>query len=201
MSTGHVWRKERAARDLAQHLELIRARIDPPHHIEPTEDARTTWKRRLQQRRCLVCGARDLVNRQTSYFCQAHIADWRYCSTCETLRTAQEHGRDSRCKGCANVRGTAAYYADKDRTLYRRRLTELAKRRHTRSDQLFEAIRRRIALAELVKNTPGMSWAQRGRLVSADPTHLAESYRKQCRGDTRDADNIDRSRSAYLDSR
>lgn len=176
--------------------------MEPLPQIAPEgEDDRTTWRRRLQQRKCLVCGARKLVNQQTSYFCATHIDGYRYCSTCETLQSAAAHGRDSRCKGCANVRGTRAYHADKDRTLYRRRLTELARRRQSRSDQLFEAIRRRIALAELVKRTPGMSWEKRGRLVGADPTYLAESYRKQCRGDARDADNIDRKRSAYLESR
>lgn len=78
---------------------------------------------------------------------------------------------------------------------------EMARRKQTRSDQIFQAVKRRIALADLVRGTPGMSWEKRGRLVGADPTYLAESYRKQCRGAVRDADNIDRARSAYLEPR
>lgn len=199
MSTGHTWRKEHAARELVAHLKT-RAVEPLVDSSEPIEEAdRTKWRRRLQQKRCLHCGARALAP-GGSYFCIQCKPNWRYCSTCETLRTAIDHGRDSRCKVCSNIRATRQYHADKDRTLYRLRLQALSKREHPRSDQIFAAIRRRIALAELVRQTPGMSWEKRGRLVNSDPTYLAEAYRKQCRGDVRDADVIDRKRRRYLDS-
>lgn len=189
MSAGTRWRRESAAADLARALRAAPLVVDSSAPIE--EEDRTKWRRRLQQRRCLACGARDLVNRQTSYFCMACKPDWRYCSTCETLRTVEEHGRDSRCKACSNARVTRQYHADKDRTLYRLRLQALSRRERTRSEQVFDGIRRRVALAELVRQTPGMSWAKRGALVGADATYLAETYRKQCRGDVRDADSFD----------
>lgn len=158
------------------------------------EPERTKWRRRLQQRRCLVCGAADLHNQKSSYFCSLHIGAYRYCSTCETLRTTTDHGKDSRCKGCASAKALAQYRADPDRCIYRLRLQSLSKRERSRGEQIFDGIRRRIALAELVRNTPGMSWEARGRIVQADPTYLAEAYRKQCRGQVRDADAIDRTR-------
>jgi hypothetical protein len=157
-----------------------------------TEDLRTTWRRRLQQRRCLVCGARNLVNQATSYFCPRHIRTHRYCSTCETLRTAEAHGRDSRCRECANSRATAAYHADPDRTQYRLKLAQMARRSRNRADEIFDGMRRRIALAALVASTPGMSWEARGRLLGCDATNLAERYRLQCRGAFRGPDAGDR---------
>ena len=147
-----------------------------------TEDARAMWQRRYQQRRCLVCGARRTRNQQTSYFCTAHYDDWRYCSTCATLRPADMHGKDTRCKGCAARKSLAQYYVNPDRCRYRLRLNQLSRRQHNQADRIFIAIRRQIALAELVRCTPGMSWQARGRLVGYDPTHLAESYRRQSRG-------------------
>ncbi len=196
MSTNNArWLRQHAARELATHLGKTRA-VDPvvDSSVPLEEDARGKWKRRLQQRRCLTCGARDLVNRTTSYFCIHCKADWRYCSTCETLRSVDAHGRDSRCKGCASRKALKAYYADPDRCLYRLRLQALSKRERSRAEQIFDGIRRRIALAELVKQTPGMSWTKRGVLAGADATYLAETYRKQVRGDVRDADAIDRMR-------
>lgn len=149
---------------------------------EPTtEDPRAQIQRRYQQRRCLVCGARRTRNQQTSYFCVRHYDDWRYCSTCATLRPAAAHGKDSRCKGCANIRATAAYHANPDRTLYRLRLKALAVRRHTAGDLMLAAVRRQIALAALVRATPGWSWQRRGQATGRDAAHLAESYRKQRR--------------------
>lgn len=152
------------------------------------EDARTQARRRIQHKRCLVCGARRLVNQQTSYFCPLHIGAYRYCAVCETLRTAQDHGKDSRCRGCSATRALAQYHADPDRMLYRLRLKQLARRQHSRSDEIFIALRRRIALAALVAATPGATWVARARLVNMDATHLAEAYRKQCAGRVRDAD-------------
>lgn len=158
---------------------------------EETEDPRTAWRRRLQQRRCLVCGARDLIH-ATSYFCAAHIATHRYCSTCETLRPLDAHGRDSRCKACARARALTAYHQDSDRCLYRIRLRELRTRQYSRADQLFIAIRRRIALADLVAATPGWSWRRRAEAVGWNRAALADAYRRQTRGLVRDADMPDR---------
>lgn len=155
-----------------------------------TEDIRTQTRRRLQQRRCLLCGARQLVT-STSYFCALHISTYRFCSLCETLRTTAEHGSDSRCKGCVSYRALAAYYADPDRTLYRMRLKQMARRANTRGDQIFASVRRRIWLADLVAATPGMSWPKRAALVGSDPTWLADAYRKQISGDVRDPDQVD----------
>lgn len=158
------------------------------------EDARTQARRRFQQKRCLVCGARQLHNQATSFFCSLHITTHRYCSTCETLRTTEEHGKDSRCKACARVRGLAAYHADPERHLYRLKLAQLAKRSETRGDQIFAGIRRRIALATFVANTPHWSWMRRGRFLGVDETNLAERYRQQTRGNVRDADAAERER-------
>lgn len=195
MSTGHIWRREHAARILAAQLIEARATNRAVDSTEPIEEAdRTKWRRRLQQRRCLVCGARKLVNRQTSYFCIHCKPNWRYCSTCETLRTVSEHGKDSRCKVCSGARALAQYHADPDRCIYRQRLRALSLRGRSRSEQIFDGVRRRIALAELVRQTPGMSWERRGTLSGADPSYLAEAYRKQVRGNVRDADAIDQAR-------
>lgn len=146
-----------------------------------TEDPRAQIKRRYQQRRCLVCGARRTKNQRTSYFCDRHWPDWRYCSSCATLRTASEHGKDSRCRACANAKSTAQYHADPDRCRYRLRLKALATRRQTRGDLLFAAIRWQITLAAFVRATPTWSWERRGRAVGRDAPHLAESYRRQMR--------------------
>lgn len=159
-----------------------------------TEDPRAQWRRRLQQKRCLVCGARGLVNNNQSYFCAAHIATHRYCSTCETLRTIEAHGKDSRCKACANERAIAAYYADPDRALYRIRLKQLAMRERNRCDEIFERMRWRIALAAFVRATPGWTWQQRADVLGIQRNHLADTYRRQCRGLCRDADAAERER-------
>lgn len=159
------------------------------------EDPRAQARRRLQQRRCLVCGSRDLSGgHKTSYFCALHIRTHRYCSTCETLRTAEDHGRDSRCRSCSSARALAQYRADPERTLYRLRLKQLARRRQSRVDEIFEAMRRRIALAAFVAATPGWSWPRRARLLGVNANHIAEMYRKQCAGRIRDADAAERER-------
>lgn len=159
--------------------------LDAPAQIE---DPRTQLRRRLQQKRCLVCGARQLVNRNQSYFCRLHIATHRYCSMCETLRPTEAHGKDSRCKACANERAIAQYRADPDRTLYRIRLMQLARRRQSEADLIFEGIRRRIALAAFVAATPGWTWERRARVFGWQRNHMADSYRRQCAGLCRDAD-------------
>lgn len=194
MSTGHTWRKARAARDLAQlgRLHPVDRVVDSAEPI--VEADRTKWRRRLQQKRCLACGARRLA-RGGSYFCVAHKADWRYCSTCETLRATPDHGKDSRCKGCASRKALAYYHARPDANLYRLRLKELSRRNKTRADQIFDGIRRRIALADFVKRTPGLSWRRRAALVGVNPTQLESSYWRQCRDDLRDVDAADTARN------
>lgn len=159
-----------------------------------TEDSRTTWRRRLQQRRCLTCGSKQLVNNQTSYFCPAHIASHRYCSTCETLRTRQEHGKDSRCRACSGKRSLACYHANADRNVYRIRLKQIGSRRESRADQIFAAVRRRIALADLVRRTPGWSWRRRAALIGGNAACLCAAYRAQTRGFVADPDMADRVR-------
>lgn len=166
-----------------------------------TEDPRIQIRRRLQQRRCLVCGARQLVNNATSYFCRAHIAHWRYCSTCEVLRPAAEHGKDSRCQACASRKALDYYHQYPDATIYRIRLRQMATRTATRGDQILAHMRRRIALAELVKRTPGWSWPKRAALVGGCPQQLAYQWRRQLRGDLRDVDATDRARDAYWSER
>lgn len=156
------------------------------------EDPRAQVRRRMQQKRCLVCGAKELVNHNVSYFCARHIATHRYCSTCETLRSAEEHGKDDRCRGCANERALAAYYADPDRTLYRLRLKQIARRRQNRADEIFDAVRKRIFLASFVAATPTWTWAQRAAALGMNVTYIADMYRKQCAGRVRDADAADR---------
>lgn len=143
------------------------------------EAPRAMWRRRLQQKKCLVCGSRDLHNRATSYFCTRHLASHRYCSTCETLRSAEEHGRDSRCKACAGARALATYYADPDRTRYRIRLRQIARRRHSRHDMVFIALRKQIALAAFVAATPGWSWVRRAAYLGVNKTELSADYRRQ----------------------
>lgn len=161
-----------------------------------TEDSRTQIRRRLQQRRCLQCGARSL-SPYGSYFCRAHIRTHRFCSLCETLRPTEEHGKDSRCKACAAARALECYYANTDRNVYRIRLKQIANRTTTRGDQILEAVRRRIWLAELVRQTPGMSWPKRAAMVGMNATQLAQSYRWQCSGQLRDVDASDRARDAH----
>ena len=171
-----------------------------PAEIEE-EAPRVMWRRRLQQRRCLVCGSRALANHLTSYFCERHISTHKYCSICETLRETDAHGRDSRCKGCASTKALAAYHADPDRCIYRIRLRGIAKRTHTRGDQIFAGIRRRIALADLVLSTPGMSWPRRAAIVGLNHTQLAASYREQVSGLNLDPDAADRMKTRRRNGR
>lgn len=159
-----------------------------------TEDPRTQLRRRLQQRRCLVCGVRQLAGNAHSYFCAAHLITHRFCPMCEGLRTAAEHGKDTRCLECNRRRGLAGYYADRDRTLYRLRLKQIARRQTTRVDQIFVQMRKRIALAEFVRATPGWSWPMRARHYGVWSSTLATAYREQCAGRVLDVDASERSR-------
>jgi hypothetical protein len=161
------------------------------------EPDRTRWRRRLQQKRCLACGCKPIAP-GGSYFCIQCKPSWRYCSTCETLRTTAEHGKDSRCKGCASAKALAYYHARPDANLYRLRLKELSKRKKTRADQIFDGIRRRIALADFVRSTPGMSWRRRAALIGVCHGQLESSYWRQCRADLRDVDAADHARNQVL---
>lgn len=149
------------------------------------EEARTQLRRRLQHKRCLVCGARQIANNTLSYFCAAHLITHRFCSLCETVRLACDHGGDSRCRGCNTVRCGARYHAAPDRMRYHMRLKQLSWRRESRADQMFVAMRRRIALAALVQATPGWSWPRRAALLGVNAAQLARSYRDQCAGRVR----------------
>jgi hypothetical protein len=161
--------------------------------IEAPEDTRTQLRRRYQQKKCLICGARDRAGR-TALFCAAHL-DYRYCATCMTVRTSASHGRDkSRCKTCSATRALDHYYRDPDRCLYRMRLIQMAKRSGTRGDQIMDSMRRRIALADLVRQTQGMSWPKRAALIGANACQLAYNYRTQCAGPLPDADTPDRAK-------
>lgn len=152
-------------------------------------------RRRYQQRKCLVCGARSTAHGQRSLFCAAHLTGWRYCAVCSALQPVEDHGRDkSRCKACSARRALAAYYADPDRCLYRIRLAQMSRRSGTRGDQLFASMRRRIALAAFVKATPGMPWRQRAALIGVHPAQLAYNYRLQCSGPQPDVDAPERAK-------
>ena len=164
------------------------------------EDDRTRWRRRFQQKRCLFCGARRLT-RGNGFFCAAHIHAYRYCSTCETLRPAAAHGKDFRCRPCAAAKALAQYHAYPDANLYRLRLKELSRRTKTRADQIFDGVRRRIALADFVKRTPGLTWKQRGELAGLDGKQMECSYWRQIRDDLRDVDAADVARSRVVPPR
>jgi hypothetical protein len=69
---------------------------------------------------------------------------------------------------------------------------QLARRQGTRGDQMLDCMRRRIALAALVKRTPRWTWEQRGQLVGRYGPQLAADYRDQCAGRVRDVDSADR---------
>ena len=192
------WLKQHAARELATHLGKTRA-VDPVVDSATllVEDDRTRLRRRLQQKRCLTCGARQLAP-GGSYFCIHCKPSWRFCSTCETLRPIDLHGKDSRCRGCASAKALAYYHAQPDANLYRLRLKELSRRKKTRADQIFDGVRRRIALADFVRNTPGMSWRKRAALVGVNPTQLENSYWRQTHEDLRDVDASDTARNRVL---
>lgn len=161
---------------------------------QPEEDDATRWRRRIQQRRCLACGSPDVANRKTSYFCAACRPHYRWCYDCQTLRPAEAGRREPRCRACTAARSLANYYANVDRNIYRIRLQEIGRRRATRADQIFAAVRARIALADLVARTPGLSWEARGRLAGRDASTLARTYRAQCAGEARDIDVADAAR-------
>ena len=160
-----------------------------------TESPRQQWRRRLQQRRCLACGARQLHHGGRSNFCAPHFRTHRWCSGCETVRELSEHGKNKLCRACDAAWKNRAYHAHPDAELYRIRLRRMASRTHTRVETIFAEVRRRIALADLVRATPGMTWRQRGQLVGRHGSFMAEMYRKQCRGDVRDPDHAERSRT------
>jgi hypothetical protein len=89
------------------------------------------------------------------------------------------------------------YEQHRDTYVYAIRLRQLAERRQTRGDLLFLSLRRRIALAELVRQTPGWTWPRRARAFGGNATYLAEQWRQQQRDDRRDVDAVDRARDAY----
>jgi hypothetical protein len=158
---------------------------------EITESPKTQLRRRYQQKKCLVCGAK---NRATPWalFCASHRATHRYCSLCETVQAVGDYGADrSRCRICSRRRALDQYYADPERSKYRIRLRQMAVRSGTRGDQVFANIRRRIALANLVRQTPGISWPERGQLIGRYGPQLASDYRDQCAGRVRDVDAPD----------
>lgn len=156
------------------------------------EDATAQIRRRYQQKRCLVCGARNRAS-TWALFCTAHIATHRYCPVCIRVGMADEMGNDrSRCRTCSRKRALEHYYRNPDRTCYAIRLRQMHVRSGTRGDQIMDSMRRRIALAELVRRTPGMSWRERGLLVGRNPTQMAYNYRNQCQGPQPDADEADR---------
>lgn len=144
------------------------------------EQPRAQARRRIQQRRCLVCGSRQLANHDTSYFCVRHLTTHRWCFLCETLRTAEDHGNDKgRCRSCSTARATAHYHADPDRTHYRMRLYQLSQRTTNEEDRLFAAIQRQIALAAFVRATPGWTWTRRAQALGVQAKHLALRWRRQ----------------------
>jgi hypothetical protein len=145
-------------------------------------------RRRYQQRKCLACGAKQRAT-PWSLFCAVHIETHRYCPQCETVMTPEAFGAyRRRCATCSRARALAHYHADPDRSKYRIRLRQMAVRSCTRSDQVLDCMRRRIALAALVKRTPGWTWEQRGQLVGRYGPQLATDYRNQCAGRVRDVD-------------
>ena len=113
------------------------------------------------------------------------------------MQPTADHGTSSTCRSCHSSRALARYYADPDRTIYRIRLKQIATRERTRGEQIFEGVRRRIALAELVRQTPGWSWPKRATIFGGYPQQLAYAYRQQISGDVRDVDATDRARDAH----
>lgn len=160
-----------------------------------TETPREQWRRRYQQRRCLACGARELHAGGRSNFCALHFRSHRWCSACETVREKAEHGATKLCRGCDAGWKRRAYDRHPESNLYYMRLKRMAERTHTREETIFAEVRRRIALAAFVRATPGLTWRARGRLVGRHGNSMAENYRKQCRGDVRDPDHAERSRT------
>jgi hypothetical protein len=154
-----------------------------------TEDPRTRARRRIQQRKCLVCGARQLHNNNSAFFCSLHFGAWRWCCICETLRPAAEHGgKPNHCRACHAARVRQEYRANPDAARYAVALKRMATRQNTTEDLIFEHMRRRITLAAIVRATPGWTWAQRARAYSMSAWHMVANYNRQRRGDVRDLD-------------
>lgn len=142
-----------------------------------TEDPRTQLRRRLQQKRCLVCGAR--ITSRANYFCPTHHAAYRFCSACESARPTSEHGRNWRCRPCNQAKALTEYYRNPDRLNYRRTLCDMAGRRETEADQLFRRMRAQIALAAFVAQTPGWTWERRAVVMGGGAANLATRWRRQ----------------------
>lgn len=182
-------------------VERLVAQNPPrPEDSDRMQLRRALWRRRLQHRDCLACGAHRVAP-GGSYFCIHCKPHWRYCTTCETLRATADHGKDSRCKPCSAARALAQYHAYPDANLYRLRLKELSKRTKTRADQIFDGIRRRIALADFVRRTPGLTWRERGELAGVNGKQMEASYWRQLRDDLCDADASDAARNKVLPPR
>lgn len=152
------------------------------------EDARTQVRRRMQQRRCLVCGARQL--HPHTYFCGAHFGHYGYCRVCEVVRPRAEHGKHLECRGCRSAERMRRHRDDPDAARYRLRLRQIAQRHYSIGEAVLATAARRIALADLVRRTPGMPWAERAALINWPYTWnaLRVAYLRQCGGDVKDPD-------------
>lgn len=146
------------------------------------------------------------------------ICDWctedfaaarkRWCAHCRQGQPLAlwASPRSKRCRPCTSAydrrrvgathraQKLAEYHADPDRTIYRIRLQQLATRSCTRGDQIFAAVRQRIALAAFVARTPGWSWTMRARRAGMSAGRLALAYRQQCAGRVADPDRPDAAR-------
>lgn len=162
---------------------------------------------------CQNCGCAGVTIPHASR--RSPICDWcaedlahagkRWCAHCRKgqPRTLWASPRSKRCRACTSAydaarvkapvrsRQLANYYADPDRTIYRIRLKHMAQRSSTRADQIFDGMRKRIALATFVARTPGWSWTMRARRYGMCAVGMAATYRKQCAGAVRDADMAD----------
>ncbi|MBK8211821.1 MAG: hypothetical protein IPK78_19640 [Rhodospirillales bacterium] len=159
------------------------------------EDARQRTRRRLQQRRCLVCSSRALANRATSYFCVSHIATHRYCGVCETLRTATEHGNDL---ALPYVRRHGRWRTTTP-TLSGTCIASDPAVQYTPAQSGGSNLRRHPPAhraGRSVASTPGASWQQRAAHTTYSYQQLAAAYREQCAGLVHDADYPERLRGA-----
>lgn len=162
---------------------------------------------------CQNCGCAGVTIPHA--YSRSPICDWcaddlrlagkRWCAHCKrgqplTLWASRKATRCRTCTAGYHARRTSAphrsrqleaYYANPDRTLYRIKLKQMAMRRESRADQIFSHMRKRIALAEMVKRTPGWSWTMRARRFGSTAQQLAYDYRRQCAGLVRDADMPD----------
>lgn len=152
------------------------------------EDARTQVRRRMQQRRCLVCGARQL--HPHTYFCAFHFGHYGYCRVCEVVRPRAEHGNQLECRGCRSADRMRRHEADPDAQRYRLRLRQMRTRLYSMSDLVLTTAARRIALADLVRATPGATWSERAARIEWPYTWraLRVAYLRQCGGDVKDPD-------------